>query len=234
MAAAGSGAEAAAARLEGAGEEEETETAAAAEDGENEVVDGGGGAAGESEEDEEEEEDDDDDDGDDDDDVFEVEKILDMKTEGVSARRRLPSAPTALWGPRRHRERPPGRPAAGGRLRRGFGFRPRPRLRVGRAGWARGAAAAPAPRAGWPGAAGQSSGVARPCSGGWLRGAGFRWQPRRVFPSRPKERLIPVSLRKLRFCRRCALCCARAAAMPGWAARLGEGRSEQEDLLRLK
>ncbi|XP_072182696.1 M-phase phosphoprotein 8 isoform X3 [Excalfactoria chinensis] len=73
MAAAGSGVEAAAARLEGAGEEEETETAAG--DGENEVVDGGGagGAAGsqatggESEEEE---------------DVFEVEKILDVKTEG--------------------------------------------------------------------------------------------------------------------------------------------------------
>ncbi|OXB57130.1 hypothetical protein ASZ78_006992 [Callipepla squamata] len=73
MAAAGSGAEAAAARLEGAGEEEET-AAAAAGDGENEVVDGGGGGAaaatgGESEEEEEE-------------DVFEVEKILDVKTEG--------------------------------------------------------------------------------------------------------------------------------------------------------
>ncbi|XP_021235668.1 M-phase phosphoprotein 8 isoform X2 [Numida meleagris] len=79
MAAAGSGAEAAAVRLEGAGEEEETETAAAAGDGdgENEVVDGGGAgsaasaaaAGGESEEEEEE-------------DVFEVEKILDVKTEG--------------------------------------------------------------------------------------------------------------------------------------------------------
>ncbi|XP_042694681.1 M-phase phosphoprotein 8 isoform X2 [Centrocercus urophasianus] len=94
MAAARSRAEAAAARLEGAGEEEET---AAAGDGENEVVDGGGGAAGraaaaggESEEEEEEEDDDgDEDDGDEDDDdenededVFEVEKILDMKTEG--------------------------------------------------------------------------------------------------------------------------------------------------------
>ncbi|XP_015707672.1 M-phase phosphoprotein 8 isoform X1 [Coturnix japonica] len=72
MAAAGSGAEAAAARLEGAGEEEETETAAG--DGENAVVDGGGAGgaagarAGESEEEEE--------------DVFEVEKILDVKTEG--------------------------------------------------------------------------------------------------------------------------------------------------------
>lgn len=76
MAAAGSGAEAAAARLEGAGEEEET---AAAGDGENEVVDGGGaggaaGAAAAGGESEEEE------------DVFEVEKILDVKTEGVSAR----------------------------------------------------------------------------------------------------------------------------------------------------
>ncbi|XP_065586168.1 M-phase phosphoprotein 8 isoform X1 [Cyrtonyx montezumae] len=69
--AAASGAEAVAARLEGAGEEEGT-AAAAAGDGENEVVDGGGGGAaaatgGESEEEEE--------------DVFEVEKILDVKTE---------------------------------------------------------------------------------------------------------------------------------------------------------
>ncbi|XP_061848154.1 M-phase phosphoprotein 8 isoform X1 [Colius striatus] len=67
-AAAGSGAEAAAARLEGA--EEEEETAAAADDEE----DGGGAgkaaaAGGESEEEEEE-------------DVFEVERILDVKTEG--------------------------------------------------------------------------------------------------------------------------------------------------------
>ncbi|XP_025967879.2 M-phase phosphoprotein 8 isoform X1 [Dromaius novaehollandiae] len=80
-AAAGSGAEAAAARLEGAAEEEET--AAAAEDEEDEEEDGGGGSGkaagaaaggegggGESEEEEEEE------------DVFEVEKILDVKTEG--------------------------------------------------------------------------------------------------------------------------------------------------------
>ncbi|XP_048791148.1 M-phase phosphoprotein 8 isoform X2 [Lagopus muta] len=87
MAAARSGAEAAAARLEGAGEEEETETAAAAA-GENEVVDGGGAAGGaaaaggESEEEEEEEEEDDEDDENEDEDVFEVEKILDMKTEG--------------------------------------------------------------------------------------------------------------------------------------------------------
>ncbi|XP_068786389.1 M-phase phosphoprotein 8 isoform X2 [Struthio camelus] len=66
---------AAAARLEGAAEEEET--AAAAEDEEDEEEDGGGGgsgkaagaaAGGESEEEEE--------------DVFEVEKILDVKTEG--------------------------------------------------------------------------------------------------------------------------------------------------------
>ncbi|XP_075582118.1 M-phase phosphoprotein 8 isoform X2 [Pelecanus crispus] len=78
-AAAGSGAEAAAARLEGA--EEEEETAAAAEDEEDGEEDGsgagkaagavaaaGGEAGGESEEEEE--------------DVFEVEKILDVKTEG--------------------------------------------------------------------------------------------------------------------------------------------------------
>ncbi|KAM6416655.1 M-phase phosphoprotein 8 isoform 2-T2 [Pluvialis apricaria] len=79
-AAAGSGAEAAAARLEGA--EEEEETAAAAEDEEDGEEDGGGagkaagaaaaggeaGGGGESEEEEE--------------DVFEVEKILDVKTEG--------------------------------------------------------------------------------------------------------------------------------------------------------
>ncbi|KAM9247602.1 M-phase phosphoprotein 8 isoform 5-T7 [Leptosomus discolor] len=88
--AAGSGAEAAAARLEGA--EEEEETAAAAEDEEDGEEDGGGadkpagaaatvavaaaaaggeagGGGGESEEEEEE-------------DVFEVEKILDVKTEG--------------------------------------------------------------------------------------------------------------------------------------------------------
>ncbi|KAM6095009.1 M-phase phosphoprotein 8 isoform 2-T3 [Chlamydotis macqueenii] len=79
MAAAGSGAEAAAARLEGA--EEEEETAAAAEDEEDGEEDGGGagkavgaatatgeaGGGGESEEEE---------------DVFEVEKILDVKTEG--------------------------------------------------------------------------------------------------------------------------------------------------------
>ncbi|KAM6284981.1 M-phase phosphoprotein 8 isoform 4-T4 [Spheniscus humboldti] len=83
-AAAGSGAEAAAARLEGA--EEEEETAAAAEDEEDGEEDGNGagkvagaaaaaggeaGGGGESEEEEEEEED-----------VFEVEKILDVKTEG--------------------------------------------------------------------------------------------------------------------------------------------------------
>ncbi|XP_059673229.1 M-phase phosphoprotein 8 [Gavia stellata] len=77
-AAAGSGAEAAAARLEGA--EEEEETAAAAEDEEDGEEDGSGagktagaaaaaGGGGESEEEEEE-------------DVFEVEKILDVKTEG--------------------------------------------------------------------------------------------------------------------------------------------------------
>ncbi|XP_029898433.1 M-phase phosphoprotein 8 isoform X2 [Aquila chrysaetos chrysaetos] len=80
-AAAGSGAEAAAARLEGA--EEEEETAAAAEDEEDGEEDGSGagkaacaaaaaaagGGDGESEEEEEE-------------DVFEVEKILDVKTEG--------------------------------------------------------------------------------------------------------------------------------------------------------
>uniref|UniRef100_A0A8B9Q9V6 M-phase phosphoprotein 8 n=1 Tax=Apteryx owenii TaxID=8824 RepID=A0A8B9Q9V6_APTOW len=80
-AAAGSGAEAAAARLEGAAEEEET--AAAAEDEEDEEEDGGGGGSGKAagaaaaggeaggggESDEEE-------------DVFEVEKILDVKTEG--------------------------------------------------------------------------------------------------------------------------------------------------------
>ncbi|KAM6342084.1 M-phase phosphoprotein 8 isoform 2-T2 [Podargus strigoides] len=78
-AAAGSGAEAAAARLEGA--EEEEETAAAAEDEEDGEEDGGGASkvpdaataggetgGGESEEEEE--------------DVFEVEKILDVKTEG--------------------------------------------------------------------------------------------------------------------------------------------------------
>ncbi|NXE09791.1 MPP8 phase, partial [Lophotis ruficrista] len=83
MAAAGSGAEAATARLEGA--EEEEETAAAAEDEEDGEEDGGGagkavgaatataaaggeaGGGGESEEEE---------------DVFEVEEILDMKTEG--------------------------------------------------------------------------------------------------------------------------------------------------------
>ncbi|XP_074672188.1 M-phase phosphoprotein 8 [Strix aluco] len=87
-AAAGSGAEAAAARLEGA--EEEEETAAAAEDDEEDGEEGGNGAGkgagaaaaaagggeaggGESEEEEEEEEDVD---------VFEVEKILDVKTEG--------------------------------------------------------------------------------------------------------------------------------------------------------
>ncbi|XP_075598351.1 M-phase phosphoprotein 8 isoform X2 [Balearica regulorum gibbericeps] len=77
-AAAGSGAEAAAARLDGA--EEEEETAAAAEDEEDVEEDGGGagagkaasaatagGGGGESEEEE---------------DVFEVEKILDVKTEG--------------------------------------------------------------------------------------------------------------------------------------------------------
>ncbi|KAM6290324.1 M-phase phosphoprotein 8 [Porphyrio hochstetteri] len=79
-AAAESGAEAAAAaRLEGA--EEEEETAAAAEEDEEDVEEDGGGAGkaasaataggGESEEEEEEEED-----------VFEVEKILDVKTEG--------------------------------------------------------------------------------------------------------------------------------------------------------
>ncbi|XP_048149506.1 M-phase phosphoprotein 8 [Corvus hawaiiensis] len=86
-AAGGSGAEAAAAaRPEGAEGEEETAAAAAAEDGEDGEGDGGGagkaaGAAvaaggeaggGESEEDEEEEGED----------VFEVEKILDVKTEG--------------------------------------------------------------------------------------------------------------------------------------------------------
>ncbi|XP_067146181.1 M-phase phosphoprotein 8 isoform X7 [Apteryx mantelli] len=77
----GSGAEAAAVRLEGAAEEEET--AAAAEDEEDEEEDGGGGGSGKAagaaaaggeaggggESDEEE-------------DVFEVEKILDVKTEG--------------------------------------------------------------------------------------------------------------------------------------------------------
>uniref|UniRef100_A0A8B9MS80 M-phase phosphoprotein 8 n=1 Tax=Accipiter nisus TaxID=211598 RepID=A0A8B9MS80_9AVES len=79
-AAAGSGAEAAAARLEGA--EEEEETAAAAEDEEDGEDDGSGAgkaacaaaaaaaAAGDGESEEEEE------------DVFEVEKILDVKTEG--------------------------------------------------------------------------------------------------------------------------------------------------------
>ncbi|XP_076184264.1 M-phase phosphoprotein 8 isoform X2 [Aptenodytes patagonicus] len=82
-AAAGSGAEAAAARLEGA--EEEEETAAAAEDGEEDgsgagkaagaaaAAGGEAGGGGESEEEEEEEEEED---------VFEVEKILDVKTEG--------------------------------------------------------------------------------------------------------------------------------------------------------
>ncbi|XP_032775653.1 M-phase phosphoprotein 8 isoform X4 [Strigops habroptila] len=92
-AAAGCGAEAAAARLEGA--EEEEETTAAAEDEEDGEQDGsragkaagaGVAAGGESEEEEEEEDDDDDDDDDDEDeedvDVFEVEKILDVKTEG--------------------------------------------------------------------------------------------------------------------------------------------------------
>ncbi|XP_052668346.1 M-phase phosphoprotein 8 isoform X2 [Harpia harpyja] len=79
-AAAGSGAEAAAAaRLEGA--EEEEETAAAAEDEEDGEEDGSGAgkaacaaaaAAGDGESEEEEEEED----------VFEVEKILDVKTEG--------------------------------------------------------------------------------------------------------------------------------------------------------
>ncbi|XP_027324518.1 M-phase phosphoprotein 8 isoform X3 [Anas platyrhynchos] len=84
-AAAGGGAEAAAARREGAEEEEEeTAAAAAAEGGEGsgpggrEAAAGGGGEAGgggggESEEDEEEE---------DEEDVFEVEKILDVKSEG--------------------------------------------------------------------------------------------------------------------------------------------------------
>lgn len=93
-AAAGSGAEAAvvvAARLEGAEGEEETAATAAAADEEDGEEDGGGagkaagaaaaggreaGGGGESEEDEEEEGED----------VFEVEKILDVKTEGVSAR----------------------------------------------------------------------------------------------------------------------------------------------------
>lgn len=106
MAAAGSsGAEAAADRLEGA--EEEEETAAAAEDEEDGEEDGSGagraagaaaaggeaggeagGGGGESEEE---------------DDVFEVEKILDVKTEGVSTRRRLLSArrPRPLPGLRR-------------------------------------------------------------------------------------------------------------------------------------
>ncbi|XP_050752360.1 M-phase phosphoprotein 8 [Gymnogyps californianus] len=81
-AAAGSGAEAAAARLEGA--EEEEETAAAAEDEEDGEEEGNGagkaagtaaaaaGGDGESEEEEEQEQED----------VFEVEKILDVKTEG--------------------------------------------------------------------------------------------------------------------------------------------------------
>ncbi|KAM9204691.1 M-phase phosphoprotein 8 [Mergus octosetaceus] len=83
-AAAGGGAGAAAARREGAEEEEEeTAAAAAAEGGEGsglggrEAAAGGGGEAGggggESEEDEEEE---------DEEDVFEVEKILDVKSEG--------------------------------------------------------------------------------------------------------------------------------------------------------
>lgn len=149
MAAARSGAEAAAARLEGAGEEEETETAAAA--GENEVVDGGGAAGGaaaaggESEE-EDEEEDDDEDDENEDEDVFEVEKILDMKTEGVSARRRLPSPLAALRGPRRHRERLLGPPAAGGRHRAAESGGP-----GARSGSVLGYA--PVPRAGSPGAA---------------------------------------------------------------------------------
>ncbi|XP_068526959.1 M-phase phosphoprotein 8 isoform X3 [Anas acuta] len=83
--AAGGGAEAAAARREGAEEEEEeTAAAAAAEGGEGsgpggrEAAAGGGGEAGgggggESEEDDEEE---------DEEDVFEVEKILDVKSEG--------------------------------------------------------------------------------------------------------------------------------------------------------
>ncbi|XP_037232431.1 M-phase phosphoprotein 8 [Falco rusticolus] len=79
-AAAGSGAEAAAAaRLEGA--EEEEETAAAAGDGEGDSSEAGkaagalAAAGGESEEEEEDEEEEDED-------VFEVEKILDVKTEG--------------------------------------------------------------------------------------------------------------------------------------------------------
>lgn len=102
-AAAGSGAEAAtAARLEGAEGEEETAAAPAAEDEEDGEEDGGragkatgaaaaaGGEAGggESEEDEEEEGED----------VFEVEKILDVKSEGVSAR-------VASTGPRGAREK---------------------------------------------------------------------------------------------------------------------------------
>ncbi|KAM9022074.1 M-phase phosphoprotein 8 isoform 4-T4 [Ara ararauna] len=81
-AAAGSGAEAAAARLKGA--EEEEETAAAAEDGEDgeqgrgRAGKAGGAVAEAGRESEEEEEDEDEEDVD----VFEVEKILDVKTEG--------------------------------------------------------------------------------------------------------------------------------------------------------
>lgn len=97
---AGSGAEAAAAaRLKGA--EEEEETAAAAEDEEDRDQDRSragkavaevAAAGGESEEEEEDE---------DGEDVFEVEKILDMKTEGVSAGcRRLSPGPAATPGPR--------------------------------------------------------------------------------------------------------------------------------------
>lgn len=222
MAAARSGAEAAAARLEGAGEEEETETAAAAA-GENEVVDGGGGAGGaaaaggESEE-EDEEEDDDEDDENEDEDVFEVEKILDMKTEGVSARRRLPSPLAALRGPRRHRERLLGPPAAGGRHRAAESGGPG-------AGSGSVLGYAPVPRAGSPGAAVQSSGVTRPC---WLRGASSRLGRK----SGGTPRLFANFF--LSAARSCALRCARAAAVPGWAARLWEGRSEQADLLRLK
>lgn len=157
MAAAGSsGAEAAAAaRLEGA--EEEEETAAAAEDGEEDgsgagraagAAAAGGEAGGEAGGGESEEEDD----------VFEVEKILDVKTEGVSTRRRRLSArrPRPLPGLRRG---PQGGRAAVRRSWRAARLSPHP-------GAAARAGVRPAP---WGAAAGLGAGLSRALAAGRAR-----------------------------------------------------------------
>lgn len=186
-AAAGSGAEAAAARLEGAeGEEEEEEAAAAAEeDGEDRGGGGGAAAAGAGGESEEEEED-----------VFEVEKILDVKTEGVSARRQRPLSRRrgGSGGSLREAQRPAGRAAA-----RGSAVAPAAPGRCGgAAGAERGAVSPLSARAGAARARPPAPSPEPPARTAQNRQLRYRCSWKRVVPSFAGELLLPQRFGRFR------------------------------------